>query len=74
MYICIYIIYMHIKSIYLSIYLSISISVYLSIYVYIYIYILKRHYKDIEKSILHKKMMVTKNENLKNPCISILTC
>ena len=24
----------------------------------IYIYILKRHYKEIEKSILHKRMMV----------------
>ena len=35
------------------------------IYIYIYIYILKRHYKEIEKSILHKRMMVKKiYENL----------
>ena len=27
---------------------------------YIYIYILKRHYKEIEKSILQKRMMVKK--------------
>ena len=27
---------------------------------YIYIYILKRHHKEIEKSILHKRMMVKK--------------
>ena len=32
----------------------------MSIYIYIYLYILKRHYKDIEKSILHKRMMVKK--------------
>ena len=39
-----------------------------------YIYILKSHYKEIEKSILHKRMMVKKkNENLKSPYISILT-
>ena len=45
------------------------------IYIYIYIYILKRHYKEIEKSILHKRMMVKKiYENLKSPYISILTC
>ena len=41
----------------------------------IYMYILKRHYKEIEKSILHKGMMVKNTyENLKSPCISILTC
>ena len=51
------------------------------IYIYIYIYILKRHYKDIEESILHKRMMVKERiiyidiyENLKSPYISILTC
>ena len=45
------------------------------IYIYIYIYFLKRHYKEIEKSILHKRMMVKKiYENLKSPYISILTC
>ena len=27
-------------------------------YIYIYKYILKRNYKEIEKSILHKRMMV----------------
>ena len=52
------------------------------IYIYIYIDILKRNYKEIEKSILHKRMMVKKNyiyryidiyENLKSPYISILT-
>ena len=45
-------------------------------YVYIIcIYILKRHYKEIEKSILHKRMMVKKiYGNLKSPYISILTC
>ena len=49
--------------------------IYIYIY-YIYTYILKRHYKEIEKSILHKRMMVKKNiyENLKSPYISILTC
>ena len=59
--------------------LYISMSIY--IYIYIYLYILKRHYKDIEKSILHKRIMVKKNyiyidiyENLKSPYISILTC
>ena len=38
-------------------------------------YILKRHYKEIEKSILqNRKMMVEKkNENLKSPYIRILT-
>ena len=30
------------------------------IYTYTYIYILKRRYKEIEKSILHKRMMVKK--------------
>ena len=53
--------------------------------VYIYIYILKRHYKEMEKSILHKIMMVKKMyiyicmyidiyENRKSPYISSLTC
>ena len=28
------------------------------------IYILKRHYKEIEKSILHKRMMVKKKKNI----------
>ena len=51
------------------------------LYIYIYIYILKHHYKEIEKSILHKRMVVKKYDiyiykydNLKNPYISILTC
>ena len=38
---------------------------YVCIYVNVYIYILKRHYKEIEKSLLHKGMMVKKYENLK---------
>ena len=47
----------------------------LHIFIYIlYIYILKRHYKEIEKSIFQKRMMV-KNiyfyENLKSPYISL---
>ena len=56
-----------------------SLSLSLSLSIYIYIYILKRHYKEIEKSILlHKRMMVKKlyidiYENLKSPYISILT-
>ena len=48
---------------------------------YMYIYILKRHYKHIEESILHKRMMVKEKiiyidiyENIKSPYISILTC
>ena len=53
------------------------------IYIYIYKYILKRHYKEIEKIILHKRMMVKKiyiymyidiYENRKSPYISSLTC
>ena len=50
------------------------------LYIILRIYILKRHYKEIEKSILHKRMMVKKlyiyilYENLKSPYISILTC
>ena len=37
-------------------------------------YILKRRYKEIEKSILHNRMMVKKiYENIKSPYISILT-
>ena len=54
---------------------------YVYIYIYIYIYILKRQYKDIEESILHKRMMIKERiiyidiyENLKSPYISILTC
>ena len=49
---------------------------YIYIYIYIYnIYILKRHYKEREKSILHKRMIVKKiYENLKSPYVSILTC
>ena len=65
---------------YIYIYIYIYIT-YKYIYIYIYIYILKRHYKKIEKSVLHKRMMVKKNciyidkyENLKSPYISILTC
>ena len=30
------------------------------IYIYMYMYILKRHYKEIEKGILHKTMTVKK--------------
>ena len=70
--------YIYILHIYLYIY-YIYIFTYLYI-CYIYIYILKRHYKEIEKSILQKRMMVKKNiyiyiyENLKSPYSSILTC
>ena len=50
------------KLLYIYIYIYI-----LSIYTYIYICILKRHYKEIEKSTLHKENVY---KNLKNP----LTC
>ena len=46
MYIAIFILYIHIIYIYIYI---------IYIYIYIYRYILKRHYKEIEKSILHKE-------------------
>ena len=50
------------------------IYIYINIYIY-NIYILKRHYKEREKSILHKRMIVKKiYENLKSPYVSILTC
>ena len=40
-----------------------------------YLQPLKCHYKEIEKSMLEKRMMVKKvYENLKSPYISILTC
>ena len=37
-----------------------NIYIYVYVHIYIYIYILKRHYKEIEKSILDKRMMVKK--------------
>ena len=62
-YIYIYILYIYIYCIYIYI-----------LYIYI-LYILKRLYKEIEKSILQKRMMVKKiYENIKSPYISILTC
>ena len=52
--------YIYILHIYLYIYyIYIYLHIYISI-IYIYIYILKRHYKEIEKSILQKRMMVKK--------------
>ena len=58
---------------------SIYIHIFVCVYICIYIYILKRHYREIEKSILHKRMMAKKKiiytdiyENLKSPYISRL--
>ena len=39
---------------------SIYIHIFVCVYICIYIYILKRHYREIEKSILHKRMMAKK--------------
>ena len=61
--------------VYIYIYIVYIYILYIYIY-YIYIlYILKRLYKEIEKSILQKRMMVKKiYEYLKSPYISILPC
>ena len=54
--------YLHILHLFISyIYIYIYLNVCVYIYIYIYKYILKRHYKEIEKIILHKRMMVKKN-------------
>ena len=50
---------------YACMYVCIYVYIYIYIYTYIYIYILKRHYKEIEKSLLHKGMMVKKYQYLK---------
>ena len=43
-----------------QVHLAQHLSLHIYIYIYIYIYILKRHYKEIEWIILHKRMMVKK--------------
>ena len=43
---------------YIYVYIYVCMDVCIYIYIYIYIYILKRHCKEIEKSILHKRVMI----------------
>ena len=38
---------------------------------YVYIYILKRHYKEMKRTVLHKRVMLQIYENLKIPYVSI---